>query len=153
MSIVGWLFLCLAVFIGLRHIHPSGILFYQGVFVGLAVVVIQYLIQRDWKDAAIVFLLFYSFFFTVPVTVDRSYSVRMIEQVVSSPNGVRQQDIASRFEHYFESGDGVSRRIEEQLVTGSIKMQNGRIVATPVGRLLAQSFRFIAAVFVSKNLK
>jgi hypothetical protein len=148
-SIIGWLLGSLAALIVWRHVEPHGILFYQGIAVGAAAFILHILFWRRWKDATIFFLAFYAFVLTVPTTVDRSYSVRMIDEIAASKDGVSKKDVTAMFQGYFERGGGVDRRIAEQLATGSIKVDHGRIRATPIGKLLAASFRLTAFIFAS----
>jgi hypothetical protein len=148
-SFIGWLFGSLVALILWRHLQPHGILFYQGIAVGVAAFIVQVLMWRRWKDATIFFLAFYAFVFTVPTTVDRSYSVRMIDQIAAAKDGVSKTDVTAMFQDYFDRGGGVDRRISEQLATGSIKVDHGRIHATPIGKMLAASFRLTAFIFAS----
>src|SRR5436305_1351221 len=96
----------LLIFILIRHLLPQGIVFYQGVGVALAVGMAQFLIQTFWmhnaapdvlKDVLLSFLLSYSFVFTVPTTVDRAYSVKMLNRLAEAPAGLDRGDIGAFF--------------------------------------------------------
>ncbi len=149
MKLIIYFLVAVLAFIILRHVQPQGIMFYQGVVVGLIAFAIHGLVGKDWKDAMLVFLAFYAFVFTIPVTVDRSYSVRMLDRIATSEDGLSREDIGHMFEKYFETGGGADRRIAEQKATRSITEEDGRIVATPIGRMLDASFRATTMIFAS----
>jgi len=149
MKLVMYFLVALLALIILRHVQPQGIMFYQGIAVGLIVFLIHGFVSKHWKDAMLVFLAFYAFVFTIPVTVDRSYSVRMLNRIATSEDGVSKEDIGKMFEKYFETGGGAYRRIAEQKATRSITEEDGRIVATPIGHMLDASFRATAMIFSS----
>ena len=135
-----------------RHVLPDGILLYEGIGIAVLSAIGVYLLGRksgtaSWKDASLVFLLTYAFVFTVPTTVDRSYSVRMIEMLASSPNGATEEEIAKMFREYFDKGGAVDRRLHEQMATGSVKHEGNRYVVSNVGRFLAISFSITRRIF------
>ena len=82
-------------FVAWRHLQPGGILFYQGCAASVLSAGAQliYSLSRHpalgagdtpWKDALITLLAAYAFMFTVPTTIDRAYSVRLLEQLQGS---------------------------------------------------------------------
>lgn len=136
--------------IACRHTWPSGILFYQGAALALLVGVAHglYALMRPGrggvvtpvKDATITCLLAYAFMFTVPTTVDRSYSVRMLQLLATSPQGLDREALNRHFAEQFVRQGGVERRIVEQQATGSVAMQGERVLLTERGRWLARLF-------------
>jgi hypothetical protein len=83
-------------FIALRHLIPTGILFYQGMEVGAVVSLGQLVlgwrrsgVQRSaWiKDAVISFLLIYAFLITVPTNADRAFTLKMLKRLAEAPSG------------------------------------------------------------------
>jgi len=137
-----------------RHLIPGGFIFYQGVCVAVIGACIQCVVQSRReprspyvKDAMVTFLLVYAFVFTIPTTVDRSYSVRMIEHVAGAQGVVSKSEISSMFQRYFSDGGGVDRRLEEQLATGTMQRDGEGYVASSEGRWMAAAFRAVALVF------
>ena len=144
----------LACLIAWRKLHPSGVLFYQGLVLALAIAAVQYLIQYARrkrrcasKGAAITFLVCYAFMFTVPTTVDRSYSVEMIMELGMHPEGMSRANIEESFAGYLAGDDGVQKRLTEQLATGSIIKHEDRYVLTDLGHSLGSFFRWLRKVF------
>ena len=147
----------LVAFIALRHAQPTGIMLYQGVVVGVFVSLAQFLLERRRvagtgeaaKNALLTFLLIYSFVFTVPTTVDRAYSVKMLTALGQSPAGLTRDEINDLFVHWLVAGGGVDKRLVEQTSTGSIRANDGRYTLTWMGRFLNASFRMTGVVFAS----
>lgn len=154
------IFGCLA-FLGLfvltRLLQPQGILFYQGLACSLACAIGQGLCGLRWsragriavaKDALLTLLLAYAFMFTVPTTVDRAYSVRLIQQLASRPEGMNRAEMEAWFAQHFVAQGGVERRVHEQLASGTLQEKgSGRFVLTERGQWLARSFTFFQRLF------
>lgn len=153
---ISFLIYCLLLIV-VRQIWPHGILFYQGTLLALlhalAHVVVMFLRQKNTpavvlsKDGLLVLLMCYTFMFTVPTTVDRSYSVRMLNQIAASSNGLSEEALNDDFKSRFIDGGAVSRRIEEQLATGSIMREGNQIKLTHWGHLLSKAFRLFCVAF------
>ena len=147
----------LVAFIALRHVQPTGIMLYQGVVVGIFVSLAQFLLERRRetgeaaKNALLTFLLIYSFVFTIPTTVDRSYSVKMLTALGRSPAGLTRDEINDLFVHWLVGEGGVDKRLIEQTSTGSIRANDGRYTLTRMGRFLDASFRMTGVVFASES--
>ena len=143
------------VFATIRHIHPSGIMLYQGAALAAALACGFWLWRRQepaaGKDALLVFLMSFVFAFTAPTTVDRAYSVRMLLRLDSNPQGLSRDEIGRMYVDGFLHEGGVEKRISEQKATGSVVEEDGRIRLTPVGRLLAGAFRLTQAAFASED--
>lgn len=153
------LFGCLAfmaLFILTRQLQPQGILFYQGLACAVLSAAMQGLVallrtkgnrQSIAKDALLTLLLAYAFMFTVPTTVDRAYSVRLIQQLAAHPDGMSRAELEDWFAQRFVRQGGVDRRIHEQLATGSLREQEGRFKLTERGEWLARSFTVFQTMF------
>ncbi len=150
----------LALFIGLRHLHPEGILFYQGVALGAAVSLAQFIhdikrkrayIPEASKDAFLSFLLVYCFVFTIPTTIDRSYTVKMIDWISNAPGGLGRDQIGERFVTAFVSHGGVDRRLREQRATGTVVERDGRYALTAEGRFMQQAFQLTQWIFACEK--
>jgi hypothetical protein len=140
-----------------RQIWPNGILFYQGTILALlhalthafVILLTKKNTQRlsPSSSSLIVLLMSYTFMFTIPTTVDRSYSVYMLNQIATSPNGLKEEALRQDFKALFVDGGALDRRIEEQLATGSIIRDGEQIKLTPWGNFLTKSFRFFCVTF------
>lgn len=143
----------LLAFIVVRWLFPGGILFYQGV--GLAVVAAALFAAVSWdapgvgRDALLLFLLLYAFVFTVPTTVERAYSVRMLLRIDASPRGLTRDEIGRMYVDGFLAEGGVDKRVSEQVATGSIADHDGRLRVTPFGAALARAFRAAQRLFAA----
>lgn len=154
--ILATLALFVLAFAGLRQLDPKGILFYQGVAVGslIAAGLCAFLILSDstsvlqaCKDSLLTFCLIYMFVFTVPTTVDRAYSVEMLNRLASSGEGLSETEINAAYVKYFVERGGVEKRLKEQLETGTIRERNGKFVLTRTGRFLTRAFHVTAVIF------
>lgn len=145
----------LLAFIALRHAFPAGILFYQGMGLALVTSLVLFSIETRRgtvaaaaKDALLAFLLIYTFVFTVPTTVDRAYSVKLIRELDRRKEGMTSAEVAQWFSGEFLTGDAVAKRLHEQRVTGTIVEDgDGRQHISAWGRFLAWAFRLTALVF------
>jgi len=150
----------LILFIALRHVRPQGILFYQGIGLALLVGCLQFAL--DWKrravprpqgakDALLTLLLIYCFVFTIPTTVDRAYSVKMLLRMGEAPAGMSQEEVAHMFVNGFLREGAVDKRLKEQAATGSIEEHDGRYTLTASGRFLERAFRLTQAIFACEE--
>jgi len=139
-----------------RHAVPGGAMFYQGIVAALMAAGLH----RVWaarrsgvhatapgRDMMLVFLLVYSFVFTVPTTVDRSYSVRMLNQVAGAAQGMTRDQLVTHFSVEFASAGAIDRRLREQAMSGTLVKTGDHWVLTPVGKLLTRAFATTCAVF------
>jgi hypothetical protein len=139
-----------------RRFHPEGIVFYQGVLLAAMVAIAQFAavslaragnVASRLKDSVFSFLLLYCLVFTVPTTVDRAYSVRMILEIENSGAGLTREEIEHWFATDFQAQGGVQKRLQEQLVTGSLVQRGERFQLTSLGHFLAASFRWMQWLF------
>ncbi|MCE4538587.1 hypothetical protein LXT12_15145 [Pelomonas sp. P7] len=153
--VIGCLFFLVA-FVVTRQLLPQGILFYQGLACASACALAQWVVTRRstraarltaTKDALLTFLLAYAFMFTVPTTVDRAYSVRLIQQLDQSRDGMSRAEMEDWFAGRFIGEGGVERRVREQLATGTLSEEHGRFVLTARGRWLAWAFGAAQRIF------
>ena len=146
----------LFLFIAVRHIAPQGILFYQGMALALMASLSHLFVMSGLrgrsvadaaKDSLLVFLLFYGFVLTVPTTVDRAYTVRMLARLARDPGGLDSAAIHQWYVSDFVEHGAVQKRLEEQTLTGTIEFQEGRFRLTPFGWFLERTFELTRAVF------
>jgi hypothetical protein len=143
----GAVFGFLLAFIALRQAYPSGILFYQGVATAVCISLLQVGVARlrgnmPWslvlKDALLTLLLTYAFLFTVPTTVDRSYSVLMLQHLADTPQGLSREEVSRFYVQDFVDRGGVDER-------------DGRYVLTSQGEMLTRTFRLTCQVFACQQ--
>lgn len=136
-------------FLVLRHGWSNGILFYQGiassmlgggVTLGISAFSKRFTTSQIVKDSLLVFLASYAFMFTVPTTVERSYTVRLLEEL-DVRGSMSDADALEWMNQHWSSDDGLRKRLTEQSASGSITRIGGRISLTPRGRMLVRAFR------------
>ena len=146
----------LSLFAGLRHLNPEGILFYQGVALGICVSLAQFSydllrkrasISEASKNAFLTFLQVYCFVITIPTTVDHSYTVKMIGWISDALAGLGRDEIGDQFVTVFISNGGVERRLREQSATGTVVERNRRYVLTTERRLMQRAFQLARWIF------
>lgn len=152
-----------------RHLSPGGILFYQGVAVAALAGVLggalavafarrrratrgpggaRPIVTTPFKDGLLAALLVYAFVFTVPTTVDRSYSVRLLQRLAQADAGMTESQVTTAFLADFAVAGGVHRRLDEQLASGNIVRDGDTWRLTARGRALTDAFRTTCQVFV-----
>jgi hypothetical protein len=139
-----------------RHAAPGGAMFYQGIAAAGLAAGLHWIwnarrsgmrAAAPCRDAMLVFLLVYSFIFTVPTTVDRSYSVRMLNQVAGAAQGMTRDQLVTHFSVEFASAGAVDRRLREQAMSGTLVKSGDSWVLTPLGTLLTRAFATTCLVF------
>lgn len=94
----------------------------------------------------------YTFLFTIPLTVDRSYSVWMLKEVAQADAfglGKEKKNLLEESSVFFDESNGqLSRRIDEQVRIGNLKIANsGEVEITTKGRLWAIFNKYVGIVF------
>ncbi len=93
------------------------------------------------------FILF-SFLASLPLNVDRSFSVWTLNQISNLPAKQTRISLETLAEEFFTQDNGeISRRIEEQIKLGNLVEESSKIKLTSRGRLQVQLHRLIAIVF------
>ena len=143
-----------------RNFYPDGVLFYQGLILAFIVSTLQFIVQvkfmtgsSAFKDSLLTLLICYSFMFTIPTTVDRSYTVKMLIELQNYPQGVSLQQIESHFSGEFITKGGVEKRLFEQSLTGSLVATDSGYRLTPFGNFLAGSFLWVQDAFSISDVK
>lgn len=136
----------------LRHVDPNGIVFYQGIMVGLilsAVIFYNSAGDKRYEDALLVFFISYAINITIVTTVDRAYSVKMISWIGESQNGLKISNLEYLFEERFIKTGGVVKRTTEQTKSGLIKVdEKGNYILTDFGDFVNRTFMVVHNVFV-----
>lgn len=95
------------------------------------------------------FLLHFSIFLFIPVTVDRSISVNLLRSLNEdfSDKKIYYEDIQKIVDEYTSTEDFVSKRIEEQIVSKNIELVNNHMVLTNSGKNLVKLFEYISRLY------
>ena len=139
--------------------------FFLNVFIGaflgaLAILVLFHFFKQKWKInkevlpymVAISFLMTFSFLSTIPLTIDRSYSVWLLKNVAdaeSSNKDLSYMALIEKSETFFSQSNGqLTRRIREQERIGNIKVaSSGTIELSQRGRFVVKLNELIGIVF------
>ena len=109
---------------------------------------------KKWNNISTVFLatvIFwlssYAFIITLPVVIDRSLSVFILNRLASHQTSMPVDELYKIVSEYFSDQSIVQKRIEEQLATGSIVFENNEIHLTKKGLNIAKFSTTIAEIF------
>lgn len=103
-------------------------------------------------------LLTYSFLFTVPMTIDRSFSVWSINQLYKSQETSEKQitrsSLSDSLSAFFDKdSDELQRRIREQITIGNFRIDRGEVISLTMSGLIVRQFIFATSVFFGLNEK
>lgn len=161
------------IFISLFHsslFKSINVFFYRGIILLLTSCVIMTFLQYTFKhivaktsfsyrDLILSIVVIFSFnlvFFThLPVTAERSVSVFMLGYMDSNPNiTMNNKEMSNLFYNkYLNEYGEISRRFNEQIVSGNIIQTGDGYKITRQGQFLMKIYRFIASIFaVDKKL-
>lgn len=144
----------LLAFILIRRIAPSGIVFYQGLLVAgvagclhAALAIKLRGLEVGLMEGLLAFFIGYSFFFTVPTTVDRAYSVKFL-LALDQQGKMRSVDVKRWFSRHFVENGAVEKRLYEQEASGTLTQDaTGEYRLTPQGKLLVRTFDSACRLF------
>lgn len=90
----------------------------------------------------------FSFHSTVPLNVDRSFSVWMINQLATSSTNNQVAQVENNAAKFFSpQGGEISRRVDEQIALGNIEENKGFISLTSRGKRIWHVNRLVAEFF------
>jgi hypothetical protein len=93
-------------------------------------------------------LLSFSFHSTIPLNIDRSFSVWMINQLSSETTGQKLTQVEKDASDFFSpTGGEILRRVNEQISLGNIKNENSVISLTNRGKRVWYLNQFISSIF------
>ena len=99
-------------------------------------------------SSCISLLISFSFLTTIPLNVDRSFSVWMINYVSHSEEEITPTKLQVDAYVFFAPEKGeIQRRIEEQIRLGNMEVNSGKIQLTTSGKRLAKINKLIRQVF------
>jgi hypothetical protein len=97
----------------------------------------------------------FSFLTTVPLNIDRSFSVWMLTNIDDAQNrgiSVDSEHLNTIISDFFSPGGGeINRRVQEQISLGNLKVENGEIVLTSRGENQVKLNRFFAKLFFTNE--
>lgn len=94
----------------------------------------------------------YAFAVSVPTVLDRSLSFYLLEKLQQRGGGILEEAIDDVFiDEYIPEYRLVDVRLTEQLVSGTIVIENGCVRLTRRGQFLASFGRFYRQTFLAKN--
>jgi hypothetical protein len=150
------IFAFFVLFVAVRHLNPTGILFDQGVALCLIVSASQVVVDywrnhttsfASVKDGAMTFLIIYAFVITIPTQADRSFSLKMLQHLGESHSGLSREEIAQFYTTDFVAHGGLERRLVEQQTSGTVVERNGRFTLTFIGRTVNYATRIACYTF------
>jgi len=147
-----------------EHIWKSHILYYDFIKItagcavlGAVIMIVLRMLSRrcrrlfDFKtivlSSTIFCLLSYSFNMTFPILLDRSFSVYMLGTLYKFDSPLPLSELEAIVSKYFHERSLVNKRIHEQLATGSIVIDNGRVELTGRGRSIVEMHIMIGRIF------
>jgi hypothetical protein len=154
MKLVAFFLAWLAILSFLRYLDADGIVFYQGIFSSIPIVIFYFVLDKTqgrFERSILLLLMIYSFNITIITTVDRAYSVRMLLWIKESPHGRTERDLERLFSEGFIAAGGVSGRLDEQMKSGTlVRGDDGALSLSPIGEVVTFSFLVVRRAF---NLK
>jgi len=155
LSALALLFIYLVLFVILRQLYPSDIIFYQGLYLIIFIFTIGFLmllkilksLDRAIYASIIFFLSAYSFHITIPSLLDRSISL-FILAVTDDLNTVATSDYRRYFNsNFIEKNKAIEKRIMEQINTGNLICENDNCSLSDQGRVTHQINILLVKIF------
>lgn len=139
----------------------SILLFYRGIiliFIVLILTISAFIFLHYKKNiwgiesiisaTIIAFLLHIAFFVTVPVTLDRSISIFLLNDIKNHEQGLTKQELTDDFiSKYIYSDDAMGRRIFEQTTSKNISVSNEIIRIDNQGQYFLKIMNFIKNIY------
>ena len=154
-SALALLLIYLVLFVIIRQLYPSDIIFYQGLYLIIFIFIIGFLmllkifksIDRALYASIIFFLSAYSFHITIPSLLDRSISL-FILAVTDDLNTVASSDYRRYFNsNFIEKNKAIEKRIMEQTNTGNLICENDNCSLSDQGRITHQINILLVKIF------
>jgi len=143
------------VFFLLINIGLNKIFFYNGLFSMLLSFLIVFMIFLKSKKNIVILTLFFSFllhftiFLFISVTVDRSISVNLLIYLDSeySDELFEYKDIENQIIDYTSSKDFIDKRINEQVASNNIIVEGNQYKLTSSGKFLVKLFDIVSKLY------
>lgn len=93
-------------------------------------------------------LIIFSFLATVPLNLDRSFSVWMLNKTIESERAPSIEELENKASQFFApSGGEIKRRINEQILLGNLKVLQNQVELTDRGKITWRINRLISDFF------
>lgn len=143
------------VFFLLINIGLNKIFFYNGLFsMLLSFLIVLIIFLKSKKNIVILtllfsFLLHFTIFLFIPVTVDRSISVNLLIYLDSeySDELFEYKDIENQIIDYTTSKDFTDKRINEQIASNNIIVEGNKYKLTSSGKFLVKLFDIVSKIY------
>jgi len=133
-----------------RHIIPSQIVFYEGIYMAFFYFCIIHLIKKNiytLEKCIIGFLICFIFWSLVPTIVDRSVSITVIGSLRQKQRNFKEINSIFISKYVYEN-DAVKKRLVEQISNGNvIEDDNKNYSLTKKGMLTAHIIDYMAKIF------
>lgn len=94
----------------------------------------------------------YAFAISVPTVIDRSLSFYILEKIDQRGGGIQQQAMEQVFvDEYMKEHQLVAVRLTEQIESGTITIEDGCVLLTPKGQMIARLSRAFRANLLPKQ--
>lgn len=137
------------------------LLFYRGIILIFIVLILTisgfiYLHYKKniWRIESIIsatiiaFLLHIAFFITVPVTLDRSISIFLLNDINNHEQGLTKQELTDDFtSKYIYNDDAIGRRIFEQTTSKNISVSNEIVKIDNQGQYFLKIMNFVKNIY------
>lgn len=163
-SLFLFLLILSAVYIFHINFFYVDVIFYSAIFDGLLAAIItvyflkykKYFIIFSFFEKILIFiiclLLGYSFAISVPTVIDRSLSFYILEKIKERGGGIQEKKFGELFsKEYMIEHQLVKVRLTEQLVSGTIIIENNCVKLTKFGETLAFISQHFRKHFLAKN--
>jgi len=141
----------------------NGLVFYRGLVACLLVFICHWIVMIIFSknqntsqgifslnpfSVSTIVLCFNACFLTIfPVTVDRSVTTFLLEEIEKKPGMTAEELEKIMIDDYIVRRKAIKRRIEEQLVTGNITYENGQVTLNKQGKGFLNLCKMIRTVF------
>lgn len=134
------------------------ILFYRGLIIAGLVFILHLFVLffffRDWPAdtwiaaAVVAGAINVCFLVIFPVTIDRSITVYLLDQIARQDSGMTALEIEQRFiEQYVKDFNAIDRRMNEQVASKNIYYKDGNYIITEQGKSFLTVSNIIGDIF------
>lgn len=97
---------------------------------------------------AVCVLINFGFNATVPINIDRSFSVWMLNQIANEDTSLTESDLKKNAANFFSENSGeISRRISEQTDLGNLSLEKNRFSLTRRGTIIWRLNKLIGSLY------
>lgn len=142
---------CSLLFLSLfqTELFQNLVLFYRGIVFLLMVSIVYWFFTKSRSLVVVFFCMHLTFFTLVPVTLDRSISVFMLDEFNKAGElGVSENQMEISFiENYVKNKKALPKRYAEQLQSGTIRTSKNGFIITAKGVFLHAIFGIVGKLY------